>query len=36
MLLLNLAIRGSGAQSIITDSDTRRSNNMNKYKGVRQ
>ena len=36
ILLLNLVVLGSGAQSVTVDRDTRRSNSSNKYKGVRQ
>ena len=36
ILLLNPAILGSGAQSVTTDRDTRRSDGSNEYKGVRQ
>ena len=36
ILLLNLAIRGSGAQSVIADRNTWRSDGSNKYKGVQQ
>ena len=36
MLLSNLTVRGSGAQSVTADRDIRRSNGSNKYKGVRQ
>ena len=36
ILLLNLVVLGSGTQNITANRDTRRSNNSNKYKGVRQ
>ena len=36
MSLLNLVVRGSGAQSIIANRDIYYSNSSNKYKGVRQ
>ena len=35
MLLLNLAVLGSGAQSVIVNKNTRRSNSSDKYKEVR-
>ena len=34
--LLNLVALGTGAQSVIADRDTRRSDNLNKREGVRQ
>ena len=36
MPLSNLVILGTGAQSITTDRDIRRSDGSNKYEGVRQ
>ena len=36
MLLLNLVVLGTGAQSVIMNRDIRRSDNSNKYEGVRQ
>ena len=36
MLLSNLVVLGTGAQSVTADKDTRRSDNLNKYEGVRQ
>ena len=36
ILLLNLVILGNGAQSVTAGRNTRRSNGLNKYEGVRQ
>ena len=36
MMLLYLAVLGTGAQSVTADRDIRRSNSSNGYKGVRQ
>ena len=36
ILILNLAVLSSGAQNIIINRNTRRSNGSQKYKGVRQ
>ena len=36
MLLSNLIVLGSGAQSVTADRDTRRSDSSNKHKEVRQ
>ena len=36
ILLLNLGILGTGAQSVTTNRDIRRSNSSNKYEGVQQ
>ena len=36
ILLLNLVILGTGAQSVTVNRDARRSDGSNKYEGVRQ
>ena len=36
IILLYLAVLGTGAQNITVNRDTRRSNYLDKYKGVRQ
>ena len=36
ILLLNLVVLGTGAQSITANRNTRHSNSLNKYKGVQQ
>ena len=36
ILLLNLIVLGTGAQSVTANRDIRRSDNSNKYEGVRQ
>ena len=36
ILLLNLVILGTGAQSVTANRDIRRSDDLNKYEGVRQ